>query len=289
MALLKVDRQRCKKEGICVAVCPLGILALDADEGPVVRPGMARYCIACGHCTAACPHAALDNARNPLHKQTPAARFPIVDPSTALTFLRSRRSIRCYKDRPVPRELTLKLLEAARYAPSGHNSQGIGYLLVEQPKDIERIAAIVLEWMILMVETQPELADQLHMPGIIKAHQRGDDRILRKAPLLIVAFAPAALRAAQVSSYLALEYVELYATSLGLGTCWAGFAQVCARQYPSLPEFLRVPGDHVVTGMMMVGFPKFSYYRLPERNPLRVVWFGEDEKRDAELPASSPG
>lgn len=275
MALLKVDQQRCEKEGICVEVCPIGILALDAGAGPVVRPGMSQHCIACGHCVAACPHGALDNVRNPLSGQAPLEHFPIVEPNTALAFLRSRRSIRCYKDDPVPRELTLKLLEAARYAPSGHNSQGIGYLIVEQPKDIERISAIVAEWMMLMVETQPELANRLHMPGIIKAHQRGDDRILRKAPLLIVATAPVALRAAQVSSYLALEYVELYAASLGLGTCWAGFAQICAQQYPPMLGFLNVPADRAVTGMMMAGFPKFSYYRLPERNPLQVVWFAD--------------
>lgn len=275
MALLKVDQQRCEKEGICVEVCPIGILALDAAAGPVVRPGMTQHCIACGHCVAACPHGALDNVRNPLSGQAPLEHFPVVAPSTALAFLRSRRSIRCYKDDPVPRELARKLLEAARYAPSGHNSQGIGYLIIDLPQDIDRISAIVAEWMMLMVETQPEPANRLHMPGIIKAHQRGDDRILRKAPLLIVATAPVELRAAQVSSYLALEYVELYAASLGLGTCWAGFAQICAQQYPPLLRFLNIPADRAVTGMMMAGFPKFSYYRLPERNPLQVVWFAD--------------
>lgn len=277
MTLLKVDQQRCEKEGICVDVCPIGILALDAAAGPVVRPGMTRYCIACGHCVAACPHGALDNVRNPWSGQAPLEHFPVLDPNTALTFLRSRRSIRNFKAEPVPRELTLKLLEAARYAPSGHNSQGIGYLIVDQPKDIERISAMVVEWMTRMVETQPDLANRLHMPGIIKAHQRGEDRILRKAPLLIVATAPIELRAAQVSSYLALEYVELYATSLGLGACWAGFAQLCAQQHPPLLKFLNIPAERSVTGMMMAGFPKYRYYRLPERNPLQVVWFGEDE------------
>lgn len=278
MALLKVDQQRCEKEGICVEVCPIGILALDAAAGPVVRPGMTPYCIACGHCVAACPHGALDNVRNPLSGQAALEHSPVLDPHMALTFLRSRRSIRCYKDGPVPRGLVLKLLEAARYAPSGHNSQGIGYLIVDQPGDIERISAIVVEWMVQMVETQPDLANRLHMPGIIKAHQRGEDRILRKAPLLIVATAPIELRAAQVSSYLALEYVELYATSLGLGACWAGFAQVCAQQYQPLLKFLNIPAERAVTGMMMAGFPKYTYYRMPERNPLQVVWFGENDK-----------
>lgn len=275
MALLKVDIQKCKKEGICVDVCPLGILALDADKGPSARPGMTQFCIACGHCVAACPHGALDNVRNPLSRQELLERCPVIDPKTALTFLRSRRSIRCYKEDLVPRELTLQLLQAARYAPSGHNSQGVGYLIVEDRRALDRICEIVLDWMAEMVRTQSELANRLHMPGIIKAHERGEDRILRKAPQLVVATAPKELRAAQVTTYLALEYVELYATTLGLGTCWAGFAQVCAQQYPFLPKFLQIPEDRIITGMMMVGFPKYAYYRMPERKPLEIAWFGE--------------
>jgi len=275
MALIKVEQQKCEKEGICVEVCPLGILVLDKDKGPEVRPGMTQFCIACGHCVAACPHGALDNVRNPLAEQPQLKCFPVIDKKTALEFLRSRRSVRCYKQDPVPREITLELLEAARYAPSGHNSQGVAYIVVEEPKALQRICQIVLDWMAEMVRTQSELANRLHMPGIIKAHERGEDRILRKAPQLIVATAPRQLRAAQVSTYLALEYVELYATTLGLGTCWAGFAQICAQQYQALPGFLNIAKDRLITGMMMVGFPHFSYYRMPARNPLQVNWFGE--------------
>ena len=258
MALLRVDQDRCVQDGICVEVCPIGILALDA-EGPVVRPGMSNFCIACGHCVAACPHGALDNARNRLDRQAPVEKLPIIDQETALAFLRSRRSIRRYKPEPVPRELILQLLQAARYAPSGHNSQGISYLVIEGRKSLDGICAIVLEWMAEVIQTQGELANRLHLPGIIKAHERGEDRILRKAPQLIVATAPKELGgAAQVTTYLALEYVELYATSLGLGTCWAGFAQICAQQYPPLREFLEIPGRHDDGGLSEIHLLPFA-------------------------------
>jgi nitroreductase len=76
-----------------------------------------------------------------------------------------------------------------------------------------------------------------------------------------------------VTTTLALEYLELYASTLELGTCWAGYTQVCAQQFPPLIEFLEIPEDSVVTGMMMLGYPKLGYYRLPERNPLSIKWF----------------
>lgn len=275
MTLIKVDTDKCEKDGVCVEVCPIGILALDEQEGPKVRPGMGRFCIGCGHCVAVCPHEALDNVRNPLAQQSPLPRYPVLDPKTAVTFLRSRRSIRRYTDEPVPREKLLRLLEIARYAPSGHNSQGLSYLIVQERTALKKICSIVVDWMQEMVRNQPELANRLHMPGIIKAHGRGEDRILRGAPQIIVATGEKGLHAAQVTTYLALEYVELYATTLGLGTCWGGFAQVCAQQYPPLSQFLAIPQDRVVTGILMVGYPLHVYYRLPERNPLEVKWFAE--------------
>ena len=173
-------------------------------------------------------------------------------------------------DGAAPENLTL---EIARYAPSGHNSQGISYLVVEGRENLRAIRNIVVEWMREAVRVSPEMARRYHMPAVIRAHEEGEDRILRDAPHVIVAHAPEELLAAPVSTILSLEYVELYAPAFGIGTCWAGYTQICARQYPALPKFLKVPAGSSITGIMMVGYPKYKYYRLPDRNPLDVTWF----------------
>jgi len=222
MGLIRVDLEKCDKEGVCVEVCPLEILALDPETGPQVRPGMGQHCIGCGHCVAACPRGALDNVRNPLSKQDPLPVHAVLDAPATLNFLRSRRSIRCYQETPVSREVLLQLLEIARYAPSGHNSQGLSYVVVEGRMALDGVRRVVLEWMRGLIQTQPDFAKMLHLPGMVKASEAGEDRILRKAPQLIVATAEKGSRMAPASTTLALEYVELYATALGLGTCWAG-------------------------------------------------------------------
>jgi len=200
----------------------------------------------------------------------------MIDSVTALEFLRSRRSIRRYRDEPVPKEIISELLEATRYAPSGHNSQGLHFIIVEGRSSLDKVCELVVEWMHELVHAGDDLVRKFHLPGIIKAHERGEDPILRKAPQLVVATAPKRLDAAQSTTYLALEYAELYATTLGLGTCWAGFAHMCAQGSTTLQNFLRIREDREITGMMMVGYPKHHYHRLPERNPASVSWYTEN-------------
>jgi len=121
MGLLTVDKEKCTRCGCCADVCPTRIIDVDS-EGPHVT---GNRCIACGHCVAVCPTAALDNMKAPLAGQTPAGQLPVLDADTAARFLRSRRSVRSYKKDPVPRGKILQLLDIARLAPTGSNSQGV--------------------------------------------------------------------------------------------------------------------------------------------------------------------
>ena len=49
----------------------------------------------------------------------------------------------------------------------------------------------------------------------------------------------------------------------------------CAQQHPGLAALLRIPENRMITGAMMVGYPKHRYRRLPERDPLQVTWHAE--------------
>ena len=277
MALIQVNMDQCKREGRCIEVCPLKILQMDPERGPQMVPGRGAFCIGCGHCVAVCPHGALDNMRNPLDRQLPLSPQPLPDPQKISDFLRSRRSVRCYKGEPVRRETLLQLLEAARYAPSAHNSQGLSYLIVEEKQHLDGVRNSVIDWMREVIRVNPEMARTYHMEEIVKACESGEDLLLRSAPHLIIAMGQKGANIAYGSTYLALEYVELYAVALGLGTCWAGYVQVCAQQYPPLSSFLRIPEDRMITGAMMVGIPKYTYHRVPVRNPPEVAWFREND------------
>jgi nitroreductase/NAD-dependent dihydropyrimidine dehydrogenase PreA subunit len=273
MSLIKVDTEKCGRDGICIEVCPLNLLSLDPEGWPQMLPAEAAFCIGCGHCVAVCSNGALDNSKNPISKHTPIPADYSPEPAQSALFLRSRRSIRRYEDKPVSRDKIMKLLDIARFAPSAHNSQAISYLVVDGPGNLMRLSQIVVEWMRETVQRSPDLAKRFNMPVVIREEEKNGGRILRRAPHIIVAHAPADMAAAPVSTMLSLEYVELFAPALGLGTCWAGYAMACAQQFPAFSQFLRIPAHSKITGILMAGYPKYRYHRLPARNPLDVAWF----------------
>ena len=269
MELLTVDAALCVKCGLCAASCPNGIIGM-TEQGPKML--CAAACIACGHCTAICPTQALDNEKAPLAKQTALETYPVVSAETAAAFLRARRSIRCYKTEKVAKEKVLQLLDMARFAPTGCNSQGVSYIVIENADKLKQVTAETVDWLANRIAEGAAWAAPFG--GVVDAYRRqGVDVVLRNAPYLIVAVAPQALTMAHDNARLGLEYVELYATSMGLGTCWAGFAEMAAASGAgSLRSILQVPEGFAVAGAMMLGVPKYTYQRLPDRNPLQVTW-----------------
>ncbi len=262
MNLISVDQTKCIKCGICVAECPTVVLEM-RENGP--EEVAADSCIACGHCVAVCPYSAIDNALTPLAQQPNISEFPIMDKETGRRFLRSRRSIRSFKNSSVPRELLLELVEMARLAPTGSNTQGVSYIIVEDKTILEKAAEIVVEWL----ENTPEGKRFRHMTQAYR--EKGIDTILRNAPHLILATSAREFQRGRENSILSLAYLELYVPTLGLGSCWAGIFEFCVFSgHEPLLKLFNIPDDKKITGAVMVGYPQYRYHRLAERNPLEV-------------------
>ena len=83
---------------------------------------------------------------------------------------------------------------------------------------------------------------------------------------------------ANVDPIIALSYIELYAQSLGLGTCWCGFAQACFKILPKLSSMVKIPDDYKPVYVMLIGNPAVKYSRktMPEKFPITEIKDIED-------------
>lgn len=272
MDLFSIDREKCGRDGVCAAVCPVRIIGFEADSGPFPVEGAGQRCIRCGHCVAVCPHAAFSHSAMGPDDCPSVTRRPALGPAEAEYFFRFRRSIRNYTGAALDREEIARLLNAVRYAPTGTNSQRIRWLVVCSRETVKKLAGQVIDWMSHAAKEKMPVASQYHMSGLVRAWKLGYDIITRGAPGLIIAHAPEDYGIATIDSTIALSYLDLAAPSFGLGTCWAGFFMMAVPHWEPLRSALGLPDGHACYGAMMLGHPEFQYQRLPLRDEAKISW-----------------
>ncbi len=273
MSLFSIDRDKCKRDGLCVKDCPVRIIELtDTEAFPSPVENAEENCLKCGHCVAICPHGALSLKDMPLDECPPLQKELLPDSEQIKQFLRARRSVRRFREQTVPHELISDLIDTARYAPTGSNKQQVHWTVFEDPAEIKNLSALVIDWTNLMIRQMPDEAMAKRMERLTSTWNNGVDPILHGAPHLIVVHSQADLPSTQTDCVIALTYLELYAYSKGLGTCWAGFLNSAANTYPPLAQALGIPEGHQCFGAVMIGYPLYKYIRIPKRNAPLVTW-----------------
>jgi nitroreductase len=134
--------------------------------------------------------------------------------------IEKRRSIRKYKDTPIPREKIIKILEAARIAPSASHRQPWHFIVVEDKDMIKKLSKSA--W-------------------------------AENAPVMIVGLAD---RESSPNWYnndlaIAFEHIILAATDLGLGTCWMGQR----KREDLVQNLLDIPDNFRVVAITPLGIP----------------------------------
>ena len=145
--------------------------------------------------------------------------------------IRSRRSIRKFKDKQVPWDNIVTIMQAGKYAPSAGNLQNCKFIVVKS--DAKRIAiakaCMQQEWMeiapiFIVVVAEPEKAERYYGA--------------RGARLYTIQGCAAAM-----------ENMLLTAHSLGLGACWVG-----AFDEYELFRILNLPEEKSVQGIIVIGY-----------------------------------
>lgn len=261
MSRLAIDPALCRRDGICVAECPARFIEQTGHDAFPTRADT--DCSDCGHCVAVCPTGALS-----LGSTTPAACAEVhreLLPSAEQVdhLLRTRRSIRSFRAEHVPRPVLEGLLDTVRYAPSAGNGQPVEWIAVEEVERVGDIASLTLDW--LRVQSWGPRYGRL----FALAAERGIDVVCREAPHLLVAHTPPGREG---DGTIALACLDIAAHAMGLGCCWCGFVHMAIRGSEPVRRAVELPEGRSAAGVMLVGYPRYTYRRIPPRKPLRVRW-----------------
>lgn len=268
MALIEVNKETCTKCGRCATQC--NMIYFEEGRYPRQLPGTDEYCMRCGHCVAICPTGSLT------HREMPEAQTPVIDKKLEISFeqcaqlIKSRRSIRNYRDKAVPKTVIERVIDVARYAPTGHNMQDVRWLVINDRAYMRRLAAIGADWLRFMMKNNAQMAALFQ--GIVQRLDAGVDEFFHKAPAAVVAYAEKNNPMHATDCAIALGYFDLAANTAGLGCCWAGFFYMAAGSYAPMLEAIALPEGFAPYGALMVGYPRYKYNRIPARKPARIIY-----------------
>ena len=290
-----IDSEKCIKCEKCIPACSVKLFSVVRTENMEKKihfEDPIRFCFRCGHCIAVCPtEAILYEGADPPYNFKEAKNPPsIINYEDLMKFMRSRRSIRVFKDEPVSEESINKILEAMRYSPSASNRQNRRYLVLNRPEIISYLSDQVSKLMIkakrllvfkyLAVPFTSGLVrrrllnpkTKLSLIRFLEDKKQGKDGIFFNAPCVIILHAPPYSKMTASDSAIAITHGMLAAHSLGLGTCWIGFAQEYLWRYKKTRTKLGIPKQNNVYGVFIVGHPDITFERAPPRREAKIDW-----------------
>lgn len=162
--------------------------------------------------------------------------------------IKNRRSVRSYKDEPVPEEKLKKVLAAARLAPSAKNLQQWKFVVVRDAEKRKILAEAAM-----------------------------DQSFVGEAPVVIaaVSLAPNHIMGCEVPSYpvdlaIAVDHMTLKAVEEGLGTCWIG-----AFDQKKVKEILKIPEECKIVALLPLGYPADNPQPKSRKSFEEIVSFEE--------------
>lgn len=134
-------------------------------------------CIKCGHCVAVCPKGAVSmtgfgEPPEEINKNV------VLEPQQLREVIKTRRSIRQFKEQPVDTAVIKQIIEAGRLTPTGGNVQNVSYLVLKAHINrYEKIAVRLFRRLMPAMRTVNPLARNIAID---------EHFFFKKAPLVIL-------------------------------------------------------------------------------------------------------
>ena len=195
-----------------------------------------------------------------------------------LDLVKHRRTIRRFKPDPIPDEYVEKIIEVARWAPSGFNMQPWDFVIIKDNKLKDTIVEWVRDYFKLIMKAESTREPWQRVP---QRPSRDPEMDYRNAPVFILVLGdtrtnrglPVAMRydaerqrtifvSSLANAYL---YMSLAATTLGLANEWVSVVAT-AYSHCLVKDLLGIPPEYEIYDMMALGYPA---YQLTSRKLMR--------------------
>lgn len=319
---ITIDLAKCTSCGLCAKVCPADLITMDDKNGPPVLKSDKWRCIACGNCTSLCKVDAINwtgayRVLEGRYKNTDTTidgegtwPQPFGDGNgqiyddyaenlteTERTIFQ-RRSVRLFQDKQVPKELIERIIEAARFAPSGANAQPWKFVVVQDPKTLNLVKSRIKIFLKLATYGMPYGKEENFNPPLHKKIITGLASLLLPnilEPRIALAFesfllprndiwhnAPTVIFALydkrcpgfpELDTALAVENLVLAADAVGLSTCLGGLAIMPLNWvFKGVARKVGIKGPFKLVVTVMLGYPAYQMNRAVRREPARIEW-----------------
>jgi nitroreductase/NAD-dependent dihydropyrimidine dehydrogenase PreA subunit len=262
-----IDESKCIKCGLCVRDCPIKIIEME-DGVPFVREENEAKCMACQHCLAVCPKGALG-----IFGIEPESCVSIKESATAEqvdALIRNRRTVRQFKQKNVDQDRLERLIATSANAPTGKNTRTVQLHIIDDIDHMNAFREKVYSH-IELLDKEGKLSEKWAFFRLAaKGYRNGQDLIFRGAPHLVVASLPEDGPCPDADGIITLSYMELMASSMGIGTVWLGFLMYTFMLAPELKDLLKIPEGHRVAYAMLLGDPAVKYHRGVVRDQITV-------------------
>jgi nitroreductase len=172
--------------------------------------------------------------------------------------IKMRRSIRKYLDKSIEDEKIIQLIESARLAPSGSNTQPWHFIIVKSELAKQKLAEVShnQKWMlsapvfiVCVADIRSRINDDIHLTLDENSPQEEVKQIIRDTSI-------------------AIEHILLEAKNLDLGTCWvAWFTQ------KEIRPILNIPSDKYVVGVITVGYTDEKPTPRPRKELEKIIHY----------------
>jgi len=260
----------------CVRDCPSD--AIDIENGSINDS-----CIHCGHCVAICPESTVYPDTGEIKKLHP----PTLTPTNFQDLSARIRTCRSYQDREVDNETLSLLIENMKHYPSASNARPLEITILKNREIIENINHQTANTLIktLRFITSPVLMPILRLLApklgvrrlnsykktFIARQTPESSQVCHHAPAVLLFHAPITKYGmAGADAYIWATYTSIFASTLGLGSCFNGFISTAMKRSRAMRSEFGIPAGHQVFAALLLGHPKVKYINEAGRDRPKV-------------------